>query len=197
MAGIEDLIDIWRGETINLNPFRTRSSADMNPGGKIKVGKYATTSAKEAANYASKKFPNVIKTTKITPTELEVGRRMYHEIEPHYTDDGVKIKRVRKPIKDIGERALNRNYNLLSKKNKAKLKIDILKTIASNAKALTPLALKGLSIAASLPAQVVVMTLAPTKANADEVNMTLEDFAKLHEGSTNVDKVLPSEPKDI
>ena len=41
------------------------------------------------------------------------------------------------------------------------------------------------------------MTLAPTKANADEVNMQLEDFAKLNEGSTRVDKVLPSEPKDI
>jgi len=197
MAGIEDLIEVFRGESIQINPFKERSSARMNTYGQGRVGKYATTLAEEAANYATKKFPNVIKTTKITPTELEVGRRMYHEIEPHYTDDGVKIKRVRKPIKDIGERALNRNYNLLSKKNKAKLKIDILKTIASNAKALTPLALKGLSIAASLPAQVVVMTLAPTKANADEVNMTLEDFAKLHEGSTNVDKVLPSEPKDI
>jgi hypothetical protein len=28
----------------------------MNPGGKIKVGKYATTSADEAMNYASKNF---------------------------------------------------------------------------------------------------------------------------------------------
>ena len=41
------------------------------------------------------------------------------------------------------------------------------------------------------------MTLQSTPANADEVNMTLEDFAKLNEGSTNVDKALPSEPKDI
>ena len=197
MAGIEDLIEVYRGESINLNPFRERSSARMNTYGQGRIGKYSTTLADEAANYATKKFPNRILKTKITPKELEIGRRMYHEIEPHYTDEGVKIKRVRKPIKDIGERGLNRNYNLLSKKNKAKLKIDILKTIASNAKALTPLALKGLSIAASLPAQVVVMTLAPTKANADEVNMTLEDFAKLNEGSTNVDKAIFSEPKDI
>ena len=197
MAGIEDLIEVFRGEGIKLNPFRERSSARMNPYGKGRVGKYATTLAEEAANYATKKFPNVIKTTKITPTEFKVGKRMYHEIEPHYTDDGVKIKRVRKPIKDIGERALNRNYNLLSKKNKAKLKIDILKTIASNAKALTPLAMKGLNFMASLPVSTLIMTLQSTPANADEANMRLEDFAKLHEGSTNVDKALPSEPKDI
>ena len=38
---------------------------------------------------------------------------------------------------------------------------------------------------ASLPAQVVVMTLAPTDVNADEVNMKLEDFAKLAEAETN------------
>ena len=196
MAGIEDLIDIFRGESVPLNPFKGRSSSLYNTFGKSRMGKYATTSAAEAANYATKKFPNVIKTTKITPSELQVGKRVYHELEPHYTDDGVKTKRVRKHLKKVTEN-LNRNYNILSKKNKAKLKIDILKTIASNAKALTPLALKGLSVAMSLPAQVVVMTLAPTKANADEVNMQLEDFAKLNEGSTRVDKALPSEPKDI
>ena len=83
--------------------------------------------------------------------------------------------------------ANNENYRsrlLLPKKAKEKLKIDILRTISSNVKGLTPLALKGLSIATSLPAQIVVMTLTPTEANADEVNMQLEDFAKLAEEAT-------------
>jgi hypothetical protein len=80
MAGIEDLIEIFRGETINLNPFKTRSSADMNPGGKIKVGKYATTSADEAMNYASKKFPNKIMTTKVSPREFKIGQRVFNEV---------------------------------------------------------------------------------------------------------------------
>ena len=197
MAGIEDLIEVFRGEGIKLNPFRERSSARMNTYGQGRVGKYATTLAEEAANYATKKFPNRILKTKITPLELKVGQKMFHQMEPEFGGQEVKTKRIRKQIREFTRDNLKKNYNLLSKKNKAKLKIDILKTIASNAKALTPLALKGLSIAASLPAQVVVMTLAPTKTNADEVNMTLEDFAKLHEGSTNIDKTLPSEPKDI
>ena len=64
MAGIKDLIEIYRGESINLNPFRKRSSSLYNTYGKTRVGKYATTSAAEAANYATKKFPNVIKKNK-------------------------------------------------------------------------------------------------------------------------------------
>ena len=180
MAGIEDLINIYRGESINLNPFRNRSSSLYNEFGKTRVGRYATTSAAEAANYATKKFPNVIKTTKITPNELKVGKRVYHEMEPHYTDDGVKAKRIRKTLKDVTGN-LDRNYNILSKKNKAKLKVDILKTFVSNAKAFTPLAAKGLNFLASLPVATLAMVLQSTPANSDEANMQLEDFAKLAE----------------
>ena len=43
----------------------------------------------------------------------------------------------------------------------------------------------------------MLFILQSTPANADEANMQLEDFAKLHEGSTNVDKALPSQPTDI
>ena len=114
MAGIEDLINIYRGESIHLNPFRNRSSSLYNEFGRTRVGRYATTSAAEAANYATRNFPNVIKTTKITPNELKVGKRVYHEMEPHFTDDGVKAKRIRKTLKDVTEN-LNRNYNILSK----------------------------------------------------------------------------------
>jgi len=195
MAGLEDLIDIFRGESVPLNPFKGRSSSLYNTFGKSRMGKYATTSAAEAANYATKKFPNVIKSTKITPTELKIGKRIYHELKPDFTSEGVKLKKVSKSIQEGGERALNRNYNILSKKNKAKLKVDILKTFMSNAKALSPLAIKGLNVLASLPVATLTMILTPTKMGNAEA--TLEDFAKLHEGSTNVDKALPSEPKDI
>ena len=197
MAGILDLIEIYRGESVPINPFKKRSSSAYNVFGKSRMGKYATTSAAEAANYATKKFPNVIKSTKITPRELKIGKRIYHELEPDFTNEGVKIKRIRKYIKDMGEGALDRNYNILSKKNKDKLKVDILKTFMSNAKALTPLAIKGLNVLASLPVATLAMVLQSTPTNADEVNMQLEDFAKLNKGSTNVDKALPSEPKDI
>ena len=197
MTGIADLIEVFRGEGINLNPFRERSSARMNTYGQGRVGRYSTTLAKEAASYATKKFPNRILKTKITPLELEVGKKVFHQLEPEYTDEGVKTKRLRKNIRKFTRDNLSKNYNILSKKNAANLKVDVLKTFMSNAKALTPLAMKGLNFMASLPVSTLIMTLQSTPANADEANMRLEDFAKLHEGSTNVDKVLPSEPKDI
>ena len=78
-----------------------------------------------------------------------------------------------------------------------KQKTDILRTIMARAGNLTPLAAQGLTFLSSLPVSTLIMTLQSTPANADEANMQLEDFAKLNEGSTNVDKALPSEPKDI
>ena len=197
MAGIEDLIEVYRGEGIKLNPFRKRSSTRMNTFGKKRAGRYATTLPKEAANYATKNFPNRILKTKITPLELKVGQKVFHELEPDFTSEGVKTKRLRKNIKKFTRNNLSKNYNILSKKNKDKLKVDILKTFMSNAKALSPLATKGLNILASLPVATLTMVLQSTPANADEANMQLEDFAKLHEGNTNVDKALPSQLKDI
>jgi hypothetical protein len=191
MAGIEDLIEIFRGETINLNPFKTRSSADMNPGGKIKVGKYATTSADEAMNYASKKFPNKIMTTKVSPREFKIGQRVFNEVTSDFSDRPNIIKKVANKVKDFTrDRSGQLGYNILSKKNKGKLEVDVLKTLVSNAKALTPLAMKGLTFLSSLPAATVTMFLQSTPANSDEMNMKLEDFAKLNEGSTNIDKAI-------
>jgi cytidylate kinase len=57
--------------------------------------------------------------------------------------------------------------------------------------------MKGLNILASLPSATIGMVLQTTPANADEANMQLEDFAKLNEGSTNVDKALSSRSKDM
>ena len=191
MAGITDLIDVFRGETINLNPFKTRSSADMNPGGKIKVGKYATTSADEAMNYASKKFPNKIMTTKVSPREFKIGQRVFNEVTSDFSDRPNIIKKVANKVKDFTrDRSGKLGYNILSKKNKGKLEVDVLKTLVSNAKALTPLAMKGLTFLSSLPAATVTMFLQSTPANSDEMNMKLEDFAKLNEGSTNIDKAI-------
>ena len=191
MAGIEDLIEIFRGETINLNPFKKRSSADMNPGGKIKVGKYATTSADEAMKYASKKFPNKIMTTKVSPREFKIGQRVFNEVTSDFSDRPNIIKKVANKVKDFTrDRSGQLGYNILSKKNKGKLEVDVLKTLVSNAKALTPLAMKGLTFLSSLPAATVTMFLQSTPANSDEMNMKLEDFAKLNEGSTNIDKAI-------
>jgi len=197
MAGIEDLIETYRGETINLNPFRKRWGSLMNAFDKVRVGKYSTTAAAEAIKYASSKFPNKILKAMITPLELKIGQKMFHELEPHYTDRGVKTKRIRKQISNFIRDKGGRNYNLLSTKNKAKLKVDILKTFMSNAKALTPLAAKGLTFLSSLPVATLIMTLHSTPANSDEANMQLEDFANLAQGDVNVDKALPVRSKDI
>jgi hypothetical protein len=180
MSGILDLIDVFRGETINLNPFKTRSSADMNPGGKIKVGKYATTSADEAMNYASKKFPNKIMTTKVSPREFKIGQRVFNEVTSDFSDRPNIIKKVANKVKDFTrDRSGQLGYNILSKKNKGKLEVDVLKTLVSNAKALTPLAMKGLTFLSSLPAATITMFLQSTPANSDEINMKLEDFAMM------------------
>ena len=198
MAGIADLIDVFRGETINLNPFRSRSSIDMNPGGKIKVGKYATTAADEAINYASKKFPNKILKTKITPRDFKIGKRVFNEVTSDFSDRPNIIKKVANKVKNFTrDRSGQLGYNILSSKNKGKLEVDVLKTLMSNAKALTPLAMKGLTYLSSLPAATVMMFLQSTPANSDEMNMKLEDFAKLNEGSTNMDKSLPTEIGDM
>ena len=198
MAGIADLIDVFRGETINLNPFRSRSSINMNPGGKIKVGKYATTAADEAINYASKKFPNKIMKTKITPRDFTIGKRVFNEVTSDFSDRPNIIKKVTNQVKNFTrDRSGQLGYNILSSKNKGKLEVDVLKTLMSNAKALTPLAMKGLTYLSSLPAATVMMFLQSTPANSDEMNMKLEDFAKLNEGSTNMDKSLPTEIGDM
>ena len=93
-----------------------------------------------------------------------------------------KVKSLKVPKKLIEEAGGSmfevniRDPNLLKA-----AKTDILQTIMARAGSLSKLALKGLSVVASLPAQVAVMTLTPTDANADEINMQLEDFAKLAE----------------
>ena len=182
MPGIEDLIEVFRGETINLNPFYKRGSSLYNEEGKKLVGRYATTSVKEAKEYASSKFPNKVLSAKISPEDFEMGKKDFSSS----TGTG-----------RASEYAKEKGYNLLSKKNVNNLKLDLIKTFQSNLKALTPLAMKGLNALTSLPVATITAFLQSTPANADEANMKLEDFAKLIEMEGMVDKQLPSKPKDI
>ena len=164
MAGIEELMEIFRGEPV----FKKRSIFKDN------VGKFVTDQADEAAVYA-RKFPSIIKSAKV-PTEFFIKAK-----------DTFDKKIFKQPVYPKGS---NYFYGLLNETDKGKLKIDILKTLGVNAKNLTPLAITGLNTLASLPVATVTMMLQSTPANADEANMQLEDFAKLNQGTTNVDKAL-------
>lgn len=174
MAGIEDIIEIYRGEPI----FKGKSVESL-PKFKDSVGKFVTDKADEAATYA-RKFPSVIKSTKV-PRETFVKFK-----------DAFEKKFFEQPKYPTGSSYF---YGLIDDPNK--LKVNIAKTLGVNIKNLTPLAIKGLNILTSLPAATITAFLQSTPANADEVNMTLEDFAKLSEGDTNIDKALPSEARDI
>tara|TARA_R100000084_G_C4554298_1_gene101524 strand:- start:43 stop:573 length:531 start_codon:yes stop_codon:yes gene_type:complete len=160
MSGI---MEIFRGESLNLNPFKKRSSFFMNEKGKETVGKFVTDKADEAANYA-RKFPSIIKSAKV-PTDLFIkAKETFDEKifkQPNYPKDSRFF------------------YGLLDEADKGKLKIDILKTLGVNIKNLTPLAMKGLNMMASLPVATIAMVLQSTPTNADEANMQLEDFAMM------------------
>ena len=170
MAGIEDIIEIFRGENLNYNPLKKT---------KGKVGRFVTDNI-EYAKAAADKFPAIIKSAKIPKETFLKSMEAFDQSGQVSTN-----------------RTSSSNLGLLDKADKSKLKINILKTLGVNIKNLTPLAMQGLNLLASLPAATLSMVLQSTPANADEINMTLEDFAKLNEGSTNVDKALPSEARDM
>ena len=108
-----------------------------------------------------------------------------------------KVKSLKIPLSKYKELGGNSLQVILDNDSLGKAKTNLFQTFLARAGSLTPLAMKGLNIIASLPVATATMILQSTPANADEANMKLEDFAKLNEGNTNVDKVLPSKPKDI
>ena len=164
MAGIEDvLVEIFRGENLNYNPFKKTTGT---------AGRFVTDNL-EYAKAAADKFPAIIKSAKIPKKTLLKSMEAFDKSGQPTTNLGSKTK-----------------LGLLDKADKSKLKINILKTLGVNIKNLTPLAIKGLSAMATLPAATIGMVLQSTPANADEANMKLEDFAKLNEGSTNIDKAI-------
>tara|TARA_R100001530_G_C4213693_1_gene128128 strand:+ start:49 stop:546 length:498 start_codon:yes stop_codon:yes gene_type:complete len=165
-------MEIYRGENISLNPFKKKETGSL-------IGRFITDNL-EYAKAAANKFPAIIKSADIPKKTFLKSMELFDESGQPSTN-----------------RLSRSNLGLLDKADKGKLKINILKTLGVNIQNLTPLAMKGLNFLASLPVATLTMFLQSTPANADEANMQLEDFAKLNEGSTNVDKALPSELRDI
>ena len=182
MAGIEDLMEVYRGENVKLNPFRKRSSSSRNYKNLWKAGKFITDKAWEASSYA-RKFPAVIKSAKIPKKTWTAAKTLFDKT--HFVQPTTSLQ----------------TYGLINHADKNKLKVDILKTIGVNLKNLSPLAVKGLNVMASLPVATLTMALQSTPANADEANMKLEDFAKMADEAqpknVNMDKALPAMPHDI
>ena len=186
MAGIESLLELAetsKPKIVDGNKIRVYRGYEKMPLSKrhifnktINRGKYFTEHLADAKWYAQRQ-----KTLKGKVTYLDLMKDEFDKAKKLSKSRGTRLG---------GEVIVD--SDLLKKQ-----KTDILRTIMARAGNLTPLAAQGLTFLSSLPVSTLIMTLQSTPANADEVNMTLEDFAKLNEGSTNVDKALPSEPKDI
>jgi len=172
--GIENLIEVFRGESLLDRKWPEFKADKITP--KKMRGRWFTKS-KDVATMFADEFPSVVKSAKIPVKSFNIG------------------KNLQKAAK-LGS-YIDPNEFLMPRNQLGKVKVNLLQTFLANAKALSPLAVKGLNTLASLPVATLTMVLQSTPANADEANMQLEDFAKLHERSTNVDKALPSEPKDI
>lgn len=161
MAGIDDLIELFRGEA--------PSRSGMAKGFAEKSGKYFTPD-KEFARYmaqgGSQTVNNLVGDLKGTVKSLKIPVSKY---------------------KELGGNSLE---VILDDDSISKAKKNLFQTFLARAGSLTPLAMKGLNTIASLPVATATMILQSTPANADEVNMTLEDFAKLNEGATNAAKPL-------
>jgi len=167
MAGIKDLVTLYRGEA------PSRFNMDF---GDLR-GTYYTKDkdlAKYMAQGGSQSANKLIGDLKGTVKKLEIPKDLFEKLGG--SDFEVNIK----------------DPKLLGK-----AKTDVLKTILARAGSLTPLAMKGLNILTSLPAATITAFLQSTPANADEANMKLEDFARLQEMGSNVDKGLPSETRDM
>jgi len=151
MAGIEDLIRVYRGtEEI---PFKEQVKWPDR-------GRYFFDNPKDAKWYAQR-----AKTLSGKVSSLDLTSEQF--------DKAKKLSRS-KTTRLGGEVIVD--SDLLKKQ-----KTDILRTIMARVGNLTPLAMKGLNIIASLPVATLAMVLQSTPANADEANMQLEDFAKLAE----------------
>tara|TARA_R110000787_G_scaffold778_1_gene2751 strand:+ start:41 stop:724 length:684 start_codon:yes stop_codon:yes gene_type:complete len=227
MAGIEDLIKVYRGDSryFDGKNFQSKDDAikDMVGDDSKRArtsGRFYTTDKNQAKTYSNLKKGSglagarKLKEAVISKADFEKGNKLLYKALTGETLKQVKdmqgirskdlILLPKKNLKDVKvlESTLYNQDGLDTKKgtvrlNSENLKKNFLKTLQSNVKAYTPLALKGLEKLASAPAAFVVSFLDPTVANADEVNMKLEDFAKLRKMEGMMDKALPSKPKDI
>ena len=168
MAGIEDLIELFRGEAPSRSPlakgFAERSGKFFTPNKDF---------AKHIARGGSMSQGNLI------------------------GDLRGKVKSLKIPLSKYKELGGNSLEVILDNDSLGKAKTNVMQTFLARAGSLTPLAMKGLTLLSSLPAATAMMFFQSTPANSDEANMKLEDFAKLNEGSTNMDKSLPTEIGDM
>ena len=169
MAGIEDLIEIFRGEAPSRSGmakgFGDRSSKFYTPQKNF---------ARHIARGGSMSQGNLIGDLKGKVKSLKIPLSKY---------------------KELGGNSLQVILDDPKLLNAAKT--DVMQTFLARAGSLTPLAMKGLTYLSSLPAATAMMFFQSTPANSDEANMKLEDFAKLNEGSSNIDKALPTEIGDM
>jgi len=170
MAGIVDMIELWRGEA----PSAAGTAAFFKKSGD-RSGRFFTPQ-KDFARYMAQ--------------GAEKGGALIKDLRG-------RVKSLKIPLSKYKELGGNSLEVILDDDSLRKAKINLFQTFLARAGSLTPLAMKGLNLMASLPVATATMMLQSTPVNADEANMTLEDFAKLNEGSTNVDKALPSELRDI
>ena len=168
MAGIEDLIELFRGES--------ELRAPLAKGFAERSGKFFTPNkdfARHIARGGSMSQGNLIGDLK------------------------GKVKSLKIPLSKYKELGGNSLEVILDNDSLGKAKTNVMQTFLARAGSLTPLAMKGLTLLSSLPAASAMMFFQSTPANSDEANMKLEDFAKLNEGSTNMDKSLPTEIGDM
>ena len=173
MAGIEDLVELLRGESglrSKLDFGETRGRYWTN---KPDLARYWAQGGSQMQGRLTGDLFGKVKS-------LKIPKKVYEQINP-----------------EGGWQTIIKDDKLLKK-----AKTNILQTIMARAGSLTPLAMKGLNVLASLPVATLTMILQSTPANSDEANMQLEDFAKLAEENnmemgSNMDKALPGGDKDI
>ena len=167
--GIENLIELFRGEA--------PSRSGLAKGFGTSSGKYYTPDSKFARHIAqggSMSQGNLIGDLKGKVKSLKIPLSKYKEL------GGNSLQVILDDPKLLNSSKTN-----------------VMQTLLARAGSLTPLAMKGLTLLSSLPAATAMMFFQSTPANSDEANMKLEDFAKLNEGSTNMDKSLPTEIGDM
>ena len=170
MAGIEDLIEIFRG----IAPSRSGLAKGFGESS----GRYFTPDPKFARHIAQ-------------GGSMSQGKLI--------KDVAGKVKSLKIPVSKFKELGGNSLQVILDDASLGKAKTNLFQTMLAKAGSFTPLALKGLEILGSLPVATATMFLQSTPANADEVNMQLEDFAKLAktEKNNNIDKALDVKVGDI
>jgi len=151
MSGIMDMIELFRGEA----PSRSNLNFGSNRGTYFTPQKDF---ARHIAQGGSMSQGKLIKDIFGKVKSLKIPQKLYKELGGNSLEVNIKDSKLLKAAKT-----------------------DILQTIMARAGSLTPLAMKGLNVLASLPVATLTMILQSTPANSDEANMQLEDFANLAE----------------